>query len=74
MALLSTQWYEQLVQFFTNTNFPLKWRHVGDMVPQNHRRLDCLFNGLFALTLKETTKLQNTGPLWVESAGGDSIS
>ena len=33
----------------------------------DHRQLDCLFNNLFKLTLKKTSKLRISGPLWVES-------
>ena len=35
----------------------------------NYRKLDCLFNSLFKLTRKETSKLRITDLLWKESQG-----
>ena len=40
----------------------------------NHRQLDCLFNCLFNLTTKKTSKLHITGPLWGESTGDWQIA
>ena len=42
-----------------------QWRHMGVMVSQ----LDHLFNNLFKLTTKKTSKLRITCPLWGESMG-----
>ena len=48
-----------------------QWHH-NDIVMSN-QEIHCLFNSLFRLTTKETTKLPITGPLRGESSGHRSI-
>ena len=40
--------------------FTLKWRHVRVMTFHRHWQQDCLFNGVFRLTTKRTSKLRIT--------------
>ena len=47
---------------FQNTHKTLLWCHMS--IVSNHRQLDCLFNSLFWLTWKKTSKSRNTGPFW----------
>ena len=47
-----------------------QWRHKS---VSNHRRLKCLFNGLFSLTTNKSSNRRITGPLWGESAGDKFI-
>ena len=42
--------------------YSLRWRHSERDGVSNHRRLECLLNGLFRGLSKKTSKLRGTGP------------
>ena len=57
-------------------SFPVltsKWLHMIGSSDSNHRQLKCLFNILFELTTKETSKLHIPGTFWDESTSDQWI-
>ena len=46
----------------------LQWHYMSVMASQITKQLDFLFNGLFRLTTKQTSKLSITDHMWRESA------
>ena len=57
-----TDFYVKLTlgTYFSDIYCTLQWRHNGRDVISNHRRLDCVLNGLFRRKSKRTSKLRVT--------------